>query len=48
MSRASFARRFTELVGTSPLGDDKLAAARSELGLDVGAPVPLRLRVGFT
>jgi hypothetical protein len=32
---------------TAP-GGDQLAAARSELGLDAGAPVPLRLRVGFT
>jgi hypothetical protein len=31
---------------TAP-GDDRLAAARSELGLDAGAPVPLRLRVSF-
>jgi hypothetical protein len=32
---------------TAP-GDDQLAAARTELGLDPGAPVPLRLRVRFT
>jgi hypothetical protein len=32
---------------TAP-ADDQLAAARRELGLDAGAPVPLRLRVGFT
>ncbi|HEX8110106.1 MAG TPA: hypothetical protein VF516_20390 [Kofleriaceae bacterium] len=32
---------------TAP-GDDQLAAARSELGLAAGAPVPLQLRVGFT
>ena len=31
---------------TTP-GDDRLAAARSELALDPGAPVPLRLRVTF-
>jgi hypothetical protein len=31
---------------TAP-GDDQLAAARSELGLDAGAPVPLRLRIRF-
>jgi len=31
---------------TAP-GDDQLAAARSELSLDAGAPVPLRLRVRF-
>ena len=31
---------------TAP-GDDQLAAARTELGLDPGAPVPLRLRVRF-
>jgi hypothetical protein len=31
---------------TAP-GDDPLAAARRDLGLDPGAPVPLRLRVGF-
>jgi hypothetical protein len=29
-------------------GDAPLAAARSELGLPAGAPVPLQLRVGFT
>jgi len=32
---------------TAP-GDDQLAAARNELGLEAGAPVPLRLRMKFT
>ena len=32
---------------TTP-GDDQLAAARTELALDAGAPVPLRVRVGFS
>jgi hypothetical protein len=40
-------RQATHWTVTAP-GDDRLAAARSELGLDAGAPVPLRLRVGFT
>jgi hypothetical protein len=34
-------------TATSP-GDDQLAAARTELALDAGAPVPLRVRVGFS
>jgi hypothetical protein len=40
-------RQATHWTVTTP-GDDQLAAARSELGLAAGAPVPLRLRVGFT
>ena len=40
-------RQATHWTVTAP-GDDPLAAARRELALDAGAPVPLRLRVGFT
>jgi hypothetical protein len=32
---------------TTP-GDDQLVAARTELALDPGAPVPLRVRIGFS
>ncbi|HEX3474800.1 MAG TPA: hypothetical protein VHT91_07145 [Kofleriaceae bacterium] len=44
---AALGRQATRWTVTAP-GDDALAAARSELGLDPGAPVPLQLRVGFT
>ena len=40
-------RQGTRWMVTAP-GDDQLAAARSELGLAAGAPVPLQLRVKFT
>jgi hypothetical protein len=43
----ALARPATRWTVTAP-GDDQLAAARRELGLDAGAPVPLQLRVGFT
>jgi hypothetical protein len=43
----ALARPAAHWTVTAP-GDDQLAAARSELGLDPGAPVPLQLRVGFT
>jgi hypothetical protein len=43
----ALARSDTRWTVTAP-GDDRLAAARGELGLDAGAPVPLQLRVGFT
>jgi hypothetical protein len=43
----ALARSATHWTVTAP-GDDALAAARRELGLDAGAPVPLQLRVGFT
>ncbi len=44
---AALSRSGTHWTVTAP-GDDPLAAARSELGLAAGAPVPLQLRVGFT
>jgi len=43
----ALARPAARWTVTAP-GDDKLAAARSELGLAAGDPVPLRLRVRFT
>jgi hypothetical protein len=43
----TLARRSTRWIVTAP-GDDQLAAARGELGLEAGAAVPLRLRVRFT
>jgi hypothetical protein len=43
----ALARSAPHWTVTAP-GDDRLAAARRELGLDAGAPVPLQLRVGFT
>lgn len=43
----ALARSDTHWTVTAP-GDDVLAAARRELGLDAGAPVPLQLRFGFT
>jgi len=43
----ALSRSATRWTVTAP-GDDPLAAARRELGLDAGAPVPLQLRVGFT
>lgn len=39
-------RSSTRWTVTAP-GDDQLAAGRAELGLDPGAPVPLRLRFRF-
>jgi hypothetical protein len=42
----ALARQATRWTVTAP-GADQLAAARAELGLDPGEPVPLRLRVTF-
>lgn len=42
----ALARMSMRWTVTAP-GDAQLAAARAELGLDAGAPVPLRLRVRF-
>ncbi len=43
----ALARSAAHWTVTAP-GDEPLVAARSELGLAAGAPVPLQLRVGFT
>jgi len=43
----ALARPSARWTVTAP-DDGPLAAARAELGLDAGAPVPLQLRVGFT
>ncbi len=42
----ALARQSTHWTVTAP-GPDRLAAARTELGLEADAPVPLRLRVRF-
>jgi hypothetical protein len=44
--QGALARPSTHWTVTAP-GDDRLVAARAELGLDAGAPVPLRLRMTF-